>query len=293
MTAPQPPDRDHPDRAHPDRAHPDRETLAEFEEGLLSPPRAAEVWGHLTGCPTCRDVLAELQRLPGRLAAAGDAGPMPPDVVTRLDTVLAAEGRSATVTITALPDLPRRRSARDNRVLQAAAAAVLVLAATAVGVSATQGGGDSDDASKSVAAGGDSARDLSSDGSVPVLSTGTDYTPDSVAAAVPGLLAGDGPPVQLRDGPEAANEATDSRARLGGGAALSGCVSALADDPDTAAPELPTPLVVDIASFEKQEATVIVLPTPGESGQLDVYVVGPACAPADAKVLHFARVARP
>ena len=288
MTASEPPDREHPDRAHPDP-----EALAEFDEGLLSPPRAAEVWSHLTSCTTCRDDVAALQQVPGRLAAAGDAGPMPADLVARLDTLLATEGRSATVTITPLPDLRRRRSGRDNRVLQAAAAAVLVLAATAVGVSAIQGGGDSDVASKSADAGGDSARELSSDGSVPVLSTGTDYTPDSVAAAVPGLLAGDGPPVQLRDGPEAANGATDARARLGGGAALSGCVSALADDPDTAAPELPTPLVVDIATFEKQEATVIVLPTPGEAGQLDVYVVGPACAPADAKVLHFARVARP
>jgi len=251
------------------------------------------VWSHLTGCTTCHDDVAALQELRGRLAAAGATGPMPAELVTRLDTLLAAEGRAATVTITPLPDLPRRRPGRDNRMLQAAAAAVLVLAATAVGVSAIQGGGDSDAANKSVEAGGDSARELSSDGSVPVLSTGTDYTPESVAAAVPGLLAGDGPPVQLRDAPEAANGALDARTRLGAGAALSGCVSALADDPDTAAPELPTPLVVDIASFQNQAATVIVLPTPGEAGQLDVYVVGPDCAPADAKVLHFARVARP
>jgi hypothetical protein len=56
---------------------------------------------------------------------------------------------------------------------------------------------------------------------------------------------------------------------------------------------MPTPLVVDIARFAGQPATVIVLPTPQEMDRLDVFVVGPDCGPADAKVLHFARVARP
>ena len=38
---------------------------------------------------------------------------------------------------------------------------------------------------------------------------------------------------------------------------------------------------------------MIVLPTADEPDRLDVYVVGPDCGPADAKVLHFARVPRP
>ena len=56
---------------------------------------------------------------------------------------------------------------------------------------------------------------------------------------------------------------------------------------------MPTPLVVDVAKFDGQPATVIVLPTADEANRLDVYVVGPDCGPDDAKVLHFARVPRP
>ena len=278
--------------SHPPRpgAHPDPETLAEFDEDLLEPPRAAEVWSHLTTCGACREDVAALHQLPGLLSAAGDVGPIPEELVARLDTALAGEGRSATVTITPLTETSRRRPGRDNRVLQAAAAAVLVLAATAVGVSALQDGG-TDDATVEASAGRD-ARDLSA-GSVPVLSSGSDYTQQSVVVAVPRLLASDGPAVLLDSAPQAAEKADDARARLSTGSALSGCVSALADDPETPAIEMPTLLVVDIATFEGQAATVIVLPTPDETDQLDVYVVGPACAPADAKVLHFARVPRP
>jgi hypothetical protein len=274
--------------------------LADLQEGLLPPTPAAAVSGHLGGCASCRADYEALGRIPVRLAEAAEVGPAPPDLVDRLEDALSSEPRPATVTITPLASARRNRLARDNRVLQAAAAAVLVLAATAIGVSAVQ------DRSPSTQAGtadeptaGDAARELAA-GSVPVLSTGTDYTPDSVATAVPRLLASDGPPVLLderrsaADGSAAPSEyAAEDASRLGAGAALSGCVTALADDPDTPAVEMPTPLVVDIASFSGRPATVIVLPTPLEMDRLDVYVVGPDCGPADAKVLHFARVARP
>jgi hypothetical protein len=112
---------------------------------------------------------------------------------------------------------------------------------------------------------------------------------------VPHLLDSDGPQVLLSEPRAAAGEsaAADNSARLSAGPALSGCVSALADDPNTPAVEMPTPLVVDIATFAGQPATVIVLPTPAEMDRLDVFVVGPDCGPADAKLLHFARVPRP
>ena len=82
-------------------------------------------------------------------------------------------------------------------------------------------------------------------------------------------------------------------ARLSEGSALSACVIAITDDPDTPVIEMPTPLVVDVAKFDGKAATVIVLPTAGDADRLDVYVVGPDCGPDDAKVLHFARVPRP
>jgi hypothetical protein len=272
-------------------AHPDLETLADLQEGLLPPTPAAAVSGHLAGCASCRADYDALGRIPVRLAEAAEVGPAPSDLVNRLEEALTGEPRAATVTITPLATARRNRLARDNRVLQVAAAAVLVLAATAVGVSALQDRSPSQEASEATA--GDTAGELSA-GSVPVLSTGTDYTQDSVATAVPGLLASEGPPVPLGAPRATASQyAAEDASRLGAGAALSGCVTALADDPDTAAVEMPTPLVVDIAKFAGQPATVIVLPTPMEMDRLDVFVVGSDCGPADAKVLHFARVARP
>jgi hypothetical protein len=144
----------------------------------------------------------------------------------------------------------------------------------------------------------DSAGRDDTSGSVPVLSSGTDYTADSVAAAVPRLLAGDGRAVQFSagasaEGSEPDDKAAPDAARLSTGAALSGCVSALTDDPDTTVVELPTPLAVDIASFGGNPATVIVLPTADQPDRVDVFVVAPDCSPVDAKVLHFARVPRP
>jgi hypothetical protein len=222
---------------------------------------------------------------------------MPDELAGRLDDALAAEPRTASVTITPLAAARRNRLTRDNRVLQVAAAAVLVLAATAIGVSAVQNRGGGDMGTADQASAGSSNRELAK-GSVPVLSTGTDYTQASVVTAVPRLLAANGPKVLAQPGAEAPTRASDSTssgyaARLSEGPALSSCVIALTDDPDTPVIEMPTPLVVDVAKFDGQAATVIVLPTADEANRLDVYVVGPDCGPADAKVLHFARVPRP
>lgn len=282
-----------PHEPHRSDVHPDLDTLADLQEGLLPPTPAATVSEHLGACAQCRADFSELRQLPARLAAAGDVGALPDEVINRLEDALSGERRAATVTV--IPQQSRaNRTPRSSRVLQAAAGLVLVLAATAVGVSALQDRGF--DASQQADSAGkaESARDLA-DASVPILSTGTNYTPESVAAAVPGLLARDGSTVLLgTEAPQAAETDSEQRAdRLSAAAPLSVCVSALADDPETPAVEMPTPVVVDIASFDDQPATVIVLPTPADREHLDVYVVGPQCGPADAKVLHFARVNRP
>jgi anti-sigma factor RsiW len=282
-----------PTEPHAPDVHPDLDTLADLQEGLLPPTPAATVSEHLEACAQCRADFAALRQLPARLAAAGDVGAIPDEVISRLEDTLVGERRAATVTV--IPQQSRAdRTPRSNRVLQAAAGLVLVLAATAVGVSALQDRGG-DDAQQADSAGtAEKARELS-DASVPILSTGANYTPESVAAAVPSLLAQDGSRVLLgTEAPQAADSSSDDRAnRLSAAAPLSVCVSALADDPDTPDVEMPTPVVVDIASFDDQPATVIVLPTPADMEHLDVYVVGPQCSSADAKVLHFARVNRP
>jgi hypothetical protein len=276
--------------------HPDLDTLADLQQGLLPPTPAAAVSDHLDQCRSCRTDFAALGEIPGRLAGAADVGPMPDELVSRLDEALTTEPRTPSVTVTPLAAARRNRLTRDNRVFQFAAAAVLVLAATAIGISAVQDrSGDMTTADKASA--GNDGLELA-EGSVPVLSTGTDYTDASVVAAVPRLLAADGPKVLAN--PEAAaptrasdDESSGAASRLSEGPALSACVIALTDDPDTPVIEMPTPLVVDVATFNGQAANVIVLPTADEADRLDVYVVGPDCGPADAKVLHFARVPRP
>lgn len=277
--------------------HPDLDTLADLQEGLLPPTPAAAVSDHLDQCPSCRTDFAALGEIPRQLAGAPDVGAMPDDLAGRLDEVLAAEPRAASVTITPLAAARRNRLTRDNRVLQAAAAAVVVLAATGIGISALQDRGG-DMATADQASAGNGSRELD-EGSVPVLSTGTDYTQASVVAAVPRLLVADGPKrlvdpeAEAPTGASSDTAASGYAARLSEGPALSSCVIAITDDPDTPVIEMPTPLVVDVAKFDGQAATVIVLPTAGEANRLDVYVVGPDCGPADAKVLHFARVPRP
>jgi hypothetical protein len=288
-----------PDQPHRPDVHPDLDTLADLQEGLLPPSPAAAVSGHLDHCASCRADFAALGQLPARLAAAADVGAMPHELAGRLDDALAAEPRAATVTITPLAAARRNRLRGDNRVLQAAAAAVLVLAATAIGISAVQDRGSDAHTTAAKDAGGTSGNRELAAGSVRVLDTGTDYTQASVAAAVPRLLTADGPVLltspQAAEAPTRASDSAASgyAARLSAGPALSACVTAIADDAETPGVEMPTPLVVDVAKFERQAATVIVLPTPGQADKLDVYVVAPDCGPADAKVLHFARVPRP
>jgi hypothetical protein len=128
-----------------------------------------------------------------------------------------------------------------------------------------------------------------------VTASGRNWSQDSLTAAVPDLVAGTlGPPVPDKAAaPEgggdsgAARDLLDSPAeRLAGGPDLAECVTALNDGPVT-------PVAVVLASGQGQPAAVVVLPTPGDPGTVDTWVVAPDCARADAKVLYFARVARP
>lgn len=280
------------------------ETLAELDEGLLDAATAMSAQGHLVLCPRCTAVRDELRAVPGRLADARDAGPAPVDVVARLDAALAAQraGTSptaATITPTATitPLATDRRPPRGLRLLQAAAAVVVLLAGAGIAVTAIQGGGDSEGSAADSAA--TAERPASAQGSFPVTSSGRNWSEDSVTQAVPRLVAGSLAPTLRADaskGPEegggdagggAARELADSEAaRLAGGPPLAECVTALNDGPVT-------PLAVDLATWKGQPAAVIVLPTLDDPATVDTWVVGPDCSQADAKVLYFARVARP
>jgi hypothetical protein len=80
--------------AHPD-AHPDVELLAEHAERLLAPEQSAELAAHLDSCPECGETYAALAELTSLLGEEPAPGPMPDDVVARIDAALAAERERA------------------------------------------------------------------------------------------------------------------------------------------------------------------------------------------------------
>ena len=74
-------------------SRPGLDTLADYLEGLLSEAENREVERWVTEDATTAELLHELERLPG-LLAADPVGPMPPDVVARVDAALAESVRA-------------------------------------------------------------------------------------------------------------------------------------------------------------------------------------------------------
>jgi hypothetical protein len=72
------------------RGHADAEQLAAFREGLLPARKAAEIATHLSSCPRCAEVDAQLAAVTTILAHT-PAPPMPASLAARLDAALAAE----------------------------------------------------------------------------------------------------------------------------------------------------------------------------------------------------------
>jgi hypothetical protein len=229
------------------------------------------------------------------LAAAAAVGPAPDDVTDRLDAALAAEQRSTVAAATVTPLEPGRRTTAGMRVLQAAAVLVLLFAGAGLAVSAIQGGGESDTTASEAGGVAADAASPPAAGEFPVTASGRNWSADTLPDAVPGLVAGSlAPPVPKTRAdsggaaaPEASRELADNPVgRLAGGPDLADCVTALNDGPVT-------PLAVDLASWQGSPAAIVVLPTPDDPSTVDAWVVDPSCAQADAKVLYFARVARP
>src|SRR5690348_11365537 len=107
------------------------------------------------GVPSFEDPAHDEVR--GLLADLGDVGPMPADVVARLDDVLAGLGSPASTGGETV--VPLRRRSRTGPRLLAAAAAVVVVAAGGVGLAQVgQHSRGSDDSAPSSAAGGAEAR---------------------------------------------------------------------------------------------------------------------------------------
>ena len=72
------------------RGHVDGETMAAFREGLLPARKATRIAAHLSSCPRCAEVDAQLAAVTAILAST-PVPPMPASLAARLDAALAAE----------------------------------------------------------------------------------------------------------------------------------------------------------------------------------------------------------
>lgn len=81
-----------PDR--PRAAHPDADALADLAADVLPPERATAVQEHVVGCELCAGLLAGAEGIRG-LLLADDPGPMPPEVLARIEAAIAAAPAAA------------------------------------------------------------------------------------------------------------------------------------------------------------------------------------------------------
>lgn len=283
-------------------SHLDLDALADV---LAGEARTAET-AHLGACASCTSRLAELQAAEARVVSVLSTLPPPPvpdDLADRLTAALAGEAplRSGAASVTSLPAASRRR----RTWMPAAAAAVLLVSGAGIGWSLLGGAGGEDSDADTAAAGGPE---------VVVSATGTDYADAAaVTAALPGVLAqgevttyssldqttaagGAGSSEQMdatarteAEAPAAALSAADPLERLRTPEGLTDCLAGLQASPEEAPVE---PLALDYATYAGAPALAVVLLDPDPS-KLSVFVVGPACAQADANLLHFVRVDAP
>ncbi|MFF3174176.1 anti-sigma factor family protein [Streptomyces sp. NPDC057900] len=74
--------------------HPDVSEISDLTEGVLSPPRTADVRRHVDGCELCSDVQASLEEIRSLLGSIPAPQTMPIDIADRIDAALADEARA-------------------------------------------------------------------------------------------------------------------------------------------------------------------------------------------------------
>jgi hypothetical protein len=296
------------------RGHLDAETVAAFREDLLSGRKAARAAAHLSACPQCAEVDAQLAAVTTVLAAA-PAPPMPSSVAARLDAALAAEiaarageaaaratstaaraagtaGRAAAhAAETASPAAAPGRTSGKARTpgrwfsplslrLVAATAAVVLLGGGGYVVSRLVSGGTSGTTANSASA----AEPSSSTARRPAMSLAPETgSPALGTAGLPVIASG----THYQPGQERAQVTRVLRRNPGPAGAPGTRHASSAATAATAFPHLAAcvtavtgggrPRLVDIARYGTRPAAVIVLPVAG-SQILRVWIVGPDCA---------------
>jgi hypothetical protein len=288
-----------------EQQHPDVDALADLHAGVLPADKTAELEAHAAECAECRALLDAIDALSGPLSQLGTE-PMPADVAERIEVALAEAARPATTSV--VPLRPRRRA--PGWVAGGVAAGVISLLGAALAVGALDDGGGDDK--------GSSAGTATDTAAVGTVRSGRNYTPSTLAAQVDALVSrGAAFDAGSEAGPPAPQAATGS---TGGGTTSAGATGAAApsaadraatstlqkardtlQDPaqlaaclvralsDGTSP-VPTPRVVDLATFNGQPAVIVVLPS-SVSGRLDVYVLKPDCPKGT--FVHFVRVPAP
>jgi hypothetical protein len=263
--------------------------------------------------PPPADETPEVRAVRARLAALGaDTRPvMPPQIAERIDAALAdeaARGRPADASGTVLParrdELAARRD-RRRRVAIGLAAAVAAVAVTLTAAQLNDNGGSRDASS----AGGSNAGDTASGpapapsavaGGRPVAS-GRHYTAARLPQQVDALLSSapaarkqqEGAPNATARGlakplrPAARLDAPTGLDPLLDPDRLRGCITSLKE------PDGVRPLAVDLATFERKPALIIVMPGgKSDAGTVHVYVVGGDCAAGADHLLRYQVVPR-
>ncbi|OLB75490.1 MAG: hypothetical protein AUI14_20940 [Actinobacteria bacterium 13_2_20CM_2_71_6] len=257
----------------------DLDRLADYTAGLLDEPERVRIDRLIATDPTWREAHAALvaarPRLDAALSGLG-AVAMPANLAARLDAALAAETGPADGRTTAtVIDLSKHR--RWRRLAAGTAAAAAAVAAIFGGVAVLSSGGSSPSATSAGNA-GSAAQGLAATGAgTSVLHSGTDYTPQNLAAALgagSADSAGGGKAAAsgarpAAPGPQVAESVPDSDlARLDNPAALHDCLNAIV------ALRGGQPTIVDFARYQGRPALIVVLTGPGVRR---IVVVGPEC----------------
>jgi hypothetical protein len=249
---------------------------------------------HLAGCAACRAALGDQVEVSALLRREPDPGPMPTEVLARLDAALA--GAASTRTAAAGSDrrnvvplaahrpgaLGRITESRLTKSLVAAAAVLLMAAGSFAALHRNGSGGPSaSTASGSSAARGPVAGPDLALGNVQVQASGTAYTSANIRTEVNRRLAAFG---TSAGGVIRAPQAENGTSTLTTPTGLRACLNAL--QAGTA-----QPVLVDLATYNGKPAAVIVLSdgSSGPSGK-QLWVVSPTCSPGKDGTMFFANI---